>query len=43
VVAQAGSGEEAIQLHRQHEPDVTLVDLRLPEISGVVWGYFAEG
>jgi len=35
VVAQAGSGEEAIQLHRQHEPDVTLVDLRLPEISGV--------
>ena len=35
VVAQAGSGEEAIQLHQQHEPDVTLVDLRLPGISGV--------
>jgi DNA-binding NarL/FixJ family response regulator len=35
VVAQAGSGEEAIQLHQQHEPDVSLVDLRLPGISGV--------
>jgi DNA-binding NarL/FixJ family response regulator len=35
VVAQAGSGEEAIELHREHEPDVTLVDLRLPGISGV--------
>jgi DNA-binding NarL/FixJ family response regulator len=35
VVAQAGSGEEAIELHREHNPDVTLVDLRLPGISGV--------
>ena len=35
VIAQAGSGEEAIQLHQQHDPDVTLVDLRLPGISGV--------
>jgi DNA-binding NarL/FixJ family response regulator len=35
VVAQAGSGEEAIELHREHHPDVTLVDLRLPGISGV--------
>jgi DNA-binding NarL/FixJ family response regulator len=35
VVAQAGSGEEAIELHREHDPDVTLVDLRLPGISGV--------
>ena len=35
VVAQAGSGEEAIQMHEHHEPDVTLVDLRLPGISGV--------
>jgi len=35
VVAQAGSGEEAIELHREFDPDVTLVDLRLPGISGV--------
>jgi DNA-binding NarL/FixJ family response regulator len=35
VVAQAGSGEEALLLHPQYDPDVTLVDLRLPGISGV--------
>jgi len=35
VVAQTGLGEEAIELHRKHLPDVTLVDLRLPGISGV--------
>lgn len=34
-VAQAGNGEEAIELHRQHKPDITLMDLRLPGISGV--------
>ncbi len=35
VVAQAGSGEEAIPLFREHQPDVTLMDLRLPGMSGV--------
>jgi two-component system, NarL family, response regulator len=35
VVAQAGSGEEAIHLFSQHSPDVTLMDLRLPGMSGV--------
>lgn len=35
TVAQAGGGREAIALHRQHNPDVTLMDLRLPDISGV--------
>jgi two-component system, NarL family, response regulator len=35
VVAEAGSGREAIQLFRQHKPDVTLMDLRLPGLSGV--------
>ena len=34
-VAQAGNGEEAMELHRQHKPDITLMDLRLPGISGV--------
>jgi DNA-binding NarL/FixJ family response regulator len=34
VVAGAGSAEEAIELFRRHEPDVTLVDLRLPGMSG---------
>ena len=35
TVAQAGSGEEAIALHALHLPDITLMDLRLPGISGV--------
>ncbi len=35
TVAQAGGGQEAIALHREHKPDVTLMDLRLPDLSGV--------
>jgi len=30
VVAQAGTGEEALALYRRHKPDITLMDLRLP-------------
>lgn len=35
AVAQAGSGEEAVELYEQHLPDITLMDLRLPGMSGV--------
>jgi DNA-binding NarL/FixJ family response regulator len=35
LVAQAASGGEAVQMFRQHGPDVTLMDLRLPDISGI--------
>jgi DNA-binding NarL/FixJ family response regulator len=35
VVAQAGSGEEAVTLFRKHRPDITLMDLRLPGMSGL--------
>jgi len=35
LVAQASSGMEAIQKFREHEPDVTLMDLRLPDLSGI--------
>lgn len=35
VVAQTGTGEEAVSLFTQHRPDVTLMDLRLPKMSGV--------
>lgn len=35
VVAQTGSGEEALALFPQHKPDVTLMDLRLPQMGGV--------
>jgi DNA-binding NarL/FixJ family response regulator len=34
LVAEAGSGEEAIEKFRESKPDVTLMDLRLPGISG---------
>jgi two-component system, NarL family, response regulator len=35
VCAQAGSGEEAIEIYKKQKPDVTLMDLRLPGISGL--------
>lgn len=35
VVAEAATGEDAIELYRQHRPDVVLMDLRLPGMSGV--------
>jgi DNA-binding NarL/FixJ family response regulator len=35
TVAQASTGEEAIELFERHRPDITLMDLRLPGISGV--------
>jgi two-component system, NarL family, response regulator len=35
VVGQASNGKEAIALFRQHQPDVTLMDLRMPEMGGV--------
>jgi len=35
LVSQASSGTEAIQQFREHQPDVTLMDLRLPDLSGI--------
>jgi DNA-binding NarL/FixJ family response regulator len=35
LVAQAANGAEAVQIFRQHRPDVTLLDLRLPDMSGI--------
>jgi DNA-binding NarL/FixJ family response regulator len=35
VIAQASTGQEAIEQFRTHRPDVTLMDLRLPDMSGV--------
>ncbi len=35
LVAQASEGREAIRLYREYAPDVTLMDLRLPDKSGV--------
>ena len=35
LVAEAASGREAIQGYREHRPDITLMDLRLPDIGGI--------
>jgi DNA-binding NarL/FixJ family response regulator len=35
VVAEAGNGREAIESFRRHRPDVTLMDLRMPDMSGI--------
>ena len=35
LIGEAASGMEAIQEFRKHQPDVTLMDLRLPDISGI--------
>lgn len=35
LVAEASNGREAIHLFREHTPDVTLMDLRLPDMNGI--------
>ena len=35
MISQAANGAEAIQRFREHRPDVTLMDLRLPDLSGI--------
>ena len=35
VVGEAADGAEAIAQFRKHQPDVTLIDLRMPQLSGV--------
>ena len=35
LVAEASNGREAIQKYREYQPDVTLMDLRLPDMSGI--------
>ena len=35
VVAEAANGREAIDQFRRHRPDVTLMDLQMPELNGI--------
>ena len=35
LVAEAATGAEAIKMYELHRPDITLMDLRLPDISGL--------
>ena len=34
LVAEASNGQEAIAMFRQHRPDVTLMDLQMPDLTG---------
>jgi len=35
VVAEASTGRQALELYRQHQPDIVLMDLRLPDLNGI--------
>nr|NIR66280.1 response regulator transcription factor [candidate division Zixibacteria bacterium]NIS47869.1 response regulator transcription factor [candidate division Zixibacteria bacterium]NIU15987.1 response regulator transcription factor [candidate division Zixibacteria bacterium]NIV08136.1 response regulator [candidate division Zixibacteria bacterium]NIW47411.1 response regulator [Gammaproteobacteria bacterium] len=35
VVAEADDGEEAKQLIKQHIPDVAVLDIQMPKVSGI--------
>jgi DNA-binding NarL/FixJ family response regulator len=34
LIAEASSGKEAIELYRLHRPDITLMDLQMPDMNG---------
>lgn len=35
VVAEAANGAQAIELYRQYHPDITLMDMRMPGVTGM--------
>jgi len=35
LVAEASNGREAVDQYRRHRPDITLMDLQMPEMSGL--------
>jgi len=35
VIAQGVNGQQAVEQYREHQPDITLMDLRMPVLSGV--------
>ena len=35
VIAEASNGQQAVELYRQHVPDVALLDMRMPILDGV--------
>jgi len=35
VIGEASSGEEAVQFAKEHEPDIVLMDIRMPGIGGL--------
>lgn len=43
TVAEAGNGRQAVELFEQHEPDVTLMDLRIPGIDCPILSWSDSG
>ena len=35
LIGEASNGHEALELFRKHQPDVTLMDLQMPEMNGI--------
>jgi response regulator NasT len=35
VIAQAGDGEEAVELAREHGPDLVIMDVKMPRLDGI--------
>ncbi|MFL6212287.1 MAG: response regulator [Blastocatellia bacterium] len=35
VIAEATTGKQAIEVYREHRPDVVLMDVRMPEMNGI--------
>lgn len=35
VIAEASTGEEAIKLAKEHQPDIAVLDIRMPGVSGI--------
>ena len=35
VVAEARDGEEAVALAREHEPDLAIMDVKMPRLDGI--------
>ncbi len=35
VVAEAANGQQALEMYREHQPDVALLDMRMPVMGGV--------
>ena len=35
VVAEATNGQEAIDLAKQHKPDLAILDVKMPELDGI--------
>src|SRR3954462_12146025 len=36
IIGEASSGREAVEEFRNHQPDITLMDIQMPDMNGIV-------